>query len=80
MHCIALAQATQESPEVAILQMDSKEHAALHENPLAFVNENKVFKKQVKSVEMAPRAKTQTGLVIVAHLPGCYCVAYCDPA
>jgi hypothetical protein len=77
MHCIALVQATPTDPEIAILQMDSKEHRAFHENALAFVNGNEVFKKHVASVEIAPHSKVQTGVALVVHLPGCACVAYC---
>jgi hypothetical protein len=78
MHCIALVQSTQTSPEIAILQLDSKEHSALHQNALQFVNEKQIFRKSVKSVEIAPHAKTQIGLAMFVHLPGCACVAYCD--
>jgi hypothetical protein len=78
MHCIALVQATPRDPEIAILQMDSKEHHAFHENAVAFVNENQVFKKRVTSVEIAPHGKVQTGVAVVVHLPSCACVAYCD--
>jgi hypothetical protein len=79
MHCIAFVQSTPTSPEIAILQLDNNEHSALHKNALQFVNEKQIFRKSVKSVEIASPAKTQTGLVIMVHLPGCAVAAYCDP-
>jgi hypothetical protein len=79
MHCIAFVQATPTSPEVAVLQLESKEHSALHDDALRFVNEKQVFGRSVKSAKIASHAEIQTGLAIIVHLPGCACAVYCDP-
>ncbi len=77
MHCTALVQATQGGPEVAIIQLEGTDHHVLHDNPLAFVNDNHVFRKPVSKVEIAPHSKVTPTQVIVAHLPNCTCYAYC---
>ena len=76
MDFIALVQATPKDPEVAILRLDEEERENLHKNALAFVNDNHVFRKSVRTVEIAPSAKTEYALVIIVHLPGCACKVY----
>jgi hypothetical protein len=77
MHCIALVQPTQTSPEFAILQMDSKEHESFHKNPTAFVNDNHVFKKQVRKVDVLAHAETTVSYVVLGHPPDCHVYAFC---
>ena len=77
MHCIALVQATPSSPDIAVLQLETKEHEAFHNDPVGFVNRNHVFRKSVNKVEVVPHASTATGILVIVHLPGCACAAYC---
>jgi hypothetical protein len=77
MHCIAFVQPTPTSPEIAILQMDTKEHESFHKNPLAFVNDNHVFKKPVRKVDILSHAETTVGYVVLGHPPDCHVNAIC---
>ena len=76
MQLIALVQATPDSPEIAIVKLSGEENEDFRENSTKFVNENHIFRKPVKSVEIAPNTKKQVELTIIAHLPNCTCKAY----
>ena len=78
MHYLAHVQAKPKDPEVAILQLSSKEHDALHHDALGFINANHVFSKQVREVQVPTHLQKSTGMAIIVHMPNCTCrVTYC---
>jgi len=73
-------------PETAIVQIPNDEHDKLHKDARGWVNANKVFPQDVKSVDMLPhdfdpaRAKgATTWVVMFAHFPHCAVVGACYP-
>jgi hypothetical protein len=84
MHRIAFLHSTPKAPEIAILQISSEEHEELHEDALAFVNKNKVFSKNVASVQILPHAwpATTTGTtwqLVIIHQLSCTAAVACAP-
>ena len=83
MDRVALVRPTLADIEIAIVQLDNKEHDALHAGPKDWVNKNKVFPKPVSSVEMLPHPSTgpnptATGWIVVAmHYPHCAVISAC---
>lgn len=92
MHRIVLLHPTPTDSEIAILQISNQEHDDLHRDALGFVNKNKVFCKDVSSVDLqhtpgttsAPRAKSgakQTAasgwIVTLNHDPSCHSSGSC---
>jgi hypothetical protein len=86
MHRIALLHPTPTDSEIAILQVSNQEHDDLHKDALGFVNRNKVFCKDVRSVDLqhtpgtASVARAKSGakqsansgwIVTLRHDPSC---------
>lgn len=92
MHRIALLLPTPTGSEIAILKVSNQEHDDLHKDALGFVNKNKVFCKDVASVDLqhapetmsAARAKSGTKqtansawIITLSHDPRCPVYASC---
>ncbi len=80
MDCIALLHPTPTDPEVAVVKISNEEHKAFHDNPLKFVNDHKVFGKDVKSVKPAPcpgDEKASSWLLLCGHRLDCTSYSLC---
>ncbi len=94
MRRICHVQETPGDVEAVVLNLTTEEHDDLHRRHEKFVNDNKVFTTQVKSIVLRPEPhpkpasptpvpasapSMETWMVLVVHRPACTCVGTCTP-
>jgi len=84
MHRIAYLQSTLGAPEIVTLELSDQEHDDLHKDPLVWINNSKIFSKDVSSAKIlshvGPEKKGKaTWYVLIPHHPACAAAVICIP-
>jgi predicted phosphohydrolase len=82
---VDLVKPTTRTPEIAVLQVSSEEHAILHKpvEGKKLVNDKHVFKKEIRELKMAPHAATEAipekanWMIMLVHMPQCTACGTC---